>query len=434
MNENGFILSRKFLKRAGYFLLGVGFFSNPWVIGKLLTEDGRIDSASVVYKMIVANGIFVICACFLIFQAGRIKHLSLDKRKVFAASTVFLTLAVIFFIFEGYLRFFTSYSSPNFTKLGDRIYSLKGLARPEHYTFDPVTGYAMIPNIHDQAQLITTDQYGFRTTGRKIDLNKESIIFVGDSTVFGWGVQDTSTFPYLIAQNEDLKEFNIINMGVPSYSIGHIVSVLKNKVPRFHPKIVFVSILWPYKPFDAYYSSPNAWKEIDFDFYRKTIPLRRTFVEQAPLWERLMPRSILFLEDQLSRFQLQKQIRENFTRPGIRDFSISVEDERKLALEHISLLKEVTEDLRRKGVKVVFYIHPFQYTVFHEDYRHLGKLGRDLMAQEFGALSLEDFLRKEFLGEPLFMDASHLTEAGHEKYAQYFDEQIKTGLKIQEAR
>src|SRR3989338_8690922 len=297
---NTFILSGEFFKKAGYFLVSLGVLANPWVLGKLLADDGRINSESVVFKILIINGLFLIAGCFLILKANKIRHVDLDKKKVFAVTTVFLTLGIIFFTLEAYMRLFTSYSRPSFTKIGDKIYSLKGLARPYHYTFDPMTGYAMIPNIHDDNQSITTDEYGFRTTGKTIEPGKESIIFVGDSTVFGWGVKDASTFPYLIAQNENLKEFNVINMGVPAYSIGHIVSVIKNKVPRFKPKIVFVSILWPWKPFDAY-SSSTAWEKIDYDFYKQTIPLRSNFVAQAPLWERLTPRLILFLRDHLDR-------------------------------------------------------------------------------------------------------------------------------------
>lgn len=421
-------LSAKWLKKTGYFLLCLGIVVNPWVIGKLLADDGRIDSAGVVCKILIVNGVLLISGCFLILRARKVKHLNLDKKTVFAVTVAFLTLGIIFVILEAYLRLFTSYSFPSFARIDGKIYPLKGLARPYHYTFDPITGYAMIPNIHDSSQSITTDEYGFRTTGRKIDLNKGSIIFVGDSTVFGWGVKDTGTFPYLIAHDEDLKKFNVINMGVPAYSLGHIVSVIKNKVPQFRPKIVFVAILWPWKPFDAY-SSPTAWKQIDFDFYKKTIPLRTNFVAQSSLWERLTPRLILFLRDYFYRFKIKEQMRENLTRPGIRDFSISSENEKELARDHILLLKEACMDLQRKGAKIVFYIHPYQYTVFNDNYRNLGKLGRDLIVQELGALSLDDFLRNEFSGEPLFIDGSHLTELGHAKYAKYFLDQIKLRLR-----
>lgn len=424
---NYFSLDAKVLKQAGFGLLSLAILANPWVVGKLLAEDGRIDSVSAVYKILVMNGILFIVGCFSVLKAGQIKGIILDKTKVFTVTMVFLTIVIVFFILELYIRLFASYNFPSFTKIDDRIYSLKGLARPYHYTFDSITGYSMIPNIHDDNQSITTDEYGFRTTGRNIDLNRESIIFVGDSTVFGWGVKDTSTFPYLIAQNENLAEFNVINMGVPAYSLGHIVSVLENKVVRFKPKIVFVSILWPWKPFDAY-SSPTAWKEVDYDFYRQTIPLKPNFVVQVSIGERLTPRLILFLRDCLYRSRIRVQIRENLTRPGVRDFSISMEDERKLAMDHISLLKEACRGLQSNGVKLVCYIHPYQYTVFNDNYRDLGKLGRGLIMQELGALSLDDFLRNEFSGEPLFIDGSHLTDLGHAKYAEYFLDQIKLNL------
>jgi len=169
-------------------------------------------------------------------------------------------LLIFLFWMETYLVMFPY--KTKYVDLGDSIYPIYGLASAEHYTFDPKTGYSLIPHIKDDKQLITTDEYGFRTT-KKYDPNLESIIFVGDSTVFGWGVKDSVTFPYKIA-----TDYNVINMGVPAYSVAHIKEVLTKKVPKFNPKIVFVSILWPWKPFDSY-SNEDAWKEIDI-FPKKT--------------------------------------------------------------------------------------------------------------------------------------------------------------------
>ncbi len=332
---------------------------------------------------------------------------------------VFFTFVVCLSLCEIYLRFFEHDRAQTFVRLGDRIYPLSGLADSRHYTFDPKTGYALIPNIHDEKQFITTDQHGFRTTGKAIDPDRESIIFVGDSTVFGWGVRDEAAFPYLLAHQDSLNNFNIINMGVPSYSIGHIVQVLEEKVPLYKPKIVFVAILWPWKPFDGY-SSSTAWKKVDFDFYKKTIPSRTQYASYESLKRRLMPKTFFYLRDVYYKIKFKDQIRDNLTRPGIRDFNIPEEDEKKLALEHVRLLKGAAASLEAKGVQVIFYIHPYQYTIFHKDYQTLGKTGREMMRKQLNALYPGDFLKCKFSGEPLFIDGCHMSELGHQQYANYF--------------
>ena len=69
--------------------------------------------------------------------------------------------------------------------------SIFGKAGSKQYTYDDITGYSLRRNISDQVLGINTDQFGNRNTARKYDKKKKSILFVGDSSVFGWGVRET---------------------------------------------------------------------------------------------------------------------------------------------------------------------------------------------------------------------------------------------------
>ncbi len=338
-----------------------------------------------------------------------------------------LSVLICLAILEGYARIWIARQALTFTVVEGRFYPLAGHPVPQHYTYDPVTGYALIPNIVDPKQQITTDENGFRITSRRIDPNKPSIIFVGDSTVFGWGVGDTQTYLYLLAQNPALMDYNVINMGVPSYSLGHDVAVIKNRCPRFNPKIVLVSILWPYKPFKSY-SKHDAWKNIDYDFYRNRIPYRKQFEPTRSLRRLITPHLYLALRDVWGKLKFREQIQQNLTRPGVGDFTINRADEEQLALDHVKLLKEAVQPLLDQGVKVVFYIHPYQYTVFNDQYRNLGQWGRSIMIKALPALYPRDFLLKEFKGEPLFIDGCHLTPAGNEVFAKYFSGILEDSL------
>lgn len=350
------------------------------------------------------------------------------KNTLFHVTMYFVTMSVIIVILELFFTFLLP-QFPKYIKLQDnKVYPLYGLANRTHYTFDEVTGYSLIPNIKNTRQKITTDKNGFRTTGKPFNPELESIIFVGDSTVFGWGVPDYQTFPYLIAKNEFLKNYNVINMGVPSYSLGHIVNVLKYKVPKYKPKIVFVEILWPWKPFDAYISKENAWKNVDYKFYKKIIPYRRRFKPEQNKWTEITeykPNLYYVVKNMLYKIKFRKEIRSELTRPGVYDFTISAEEEKKLAKTHILLLEESIQPLLESNVKVLFYIHPFQYTLFNSKYKHLGMVGRKMMLKELGAFYPGDYLIKEFQGDPFYWDGSHFLELGHQKYEKYFTKILK---------
>lgn len=306
----------------------------------------------------------------------------------------------------------------------DFIYEQQGLTGPQHYTFDKDTGYSLIKDMNDTEQNIQTDPQGFRTSGKPIDQNKSSIIFVGDSTVFGWGVKNTDTYVYRLAQLPQFNDYNLINMGVPSYSLAHILEVIKNKVPLYKPKIVVVQILWPWKPFEAY-SNPEAWKKIDLNFYQQTIPSKSSFVNDRASTVSCITCSIL--QSVYKKIKYSKQIQQNLTRPGIRDFNVSSEVELQLAQDHIDLLKQTTDQLD-KTIKFIYFIHPYQYTVFHEQYKNLGLKGKKLMTQTLPAYDPTPFITDHYKGTPLYIDGSHLNSDGHKVFCSYFNEILKSAL------
>src|SRR5436190_424667 len=152
-------------------------------------------------------------------------------------------------------------------------YKVDGLTTGDHFTFDSKTGYALIPNILDKRRGITTDQYGNRITSAA--RHEKSIVLLGDSTVFGWGVRDEDTFAYKLARDPRFADYTIVNAGVPSYSLGHIVATLDEKVSQYNPAVVVISVLWPWKAFDEKaYGGQDGWKTIDFDFYKILFPVR----------------------------------------------------------------------------------------------------------------------------------------------------------------
>lgn len=334
--------------------------------------------------------------------------------KVFAVRLLLVAAGIMLglLLVEVLLRV-VGYDHPGWQLVNGKNIPTAGFPSAKEYTYDPITGYSLVPNINDGDRGITTDRNGFRITSRSFDRGKKSVIFVGDSTVFGYLSPDKESYPYVLSQAPELATYNVINMGVPGYSLAHITQVLKRKVPEFNPKVVVVGILWPWKPFEGYQSSPNAWKDIDWHFYKMSFMVRTRF-ENTPD-SRLA--TVIFLQDMWRKARYGKQIQENFARPTeIYDFQVSQEFERELAWEHVRALREASKPLQELGVKVLFYIHPFQYTLFREEYKNLGTIGRQVLIDELGAAYVGDCIRDNFAkrpAEPLFVDSEHMTRAGN---------------------
>ena len=63
---------------------------------------------------------------------------------------------------------------------------------------------------------VYTDQNGIRYSGKKRILKNQNLVFLGDSSTFGLGVDWKDTFSGIIEKK--FPEYNIYNLGMPSYS------------------------------------------------------------------------------------------------------------------------------------------------------------------------------------------------------------------------
>jgi hypothetical protein len=308
-------------------------------------------------------------------------------------------------------------------------YKMNGITNRDHLTFDSVAGYALIPNIRDHFRGVSTDAFGNRITSRSTIRHDRSIVLVGDSSMFGWGVTDEDTFAFKLANDPRFSEFNIVNTAVPSYSVAHIVAVLKHKVQLYNPALIIVGVSWPWKAFEAIdeYGSANGWRSIDFEFYKQLYPVRDTFKDTlAPKWYRM--RLPTLVRDLYFRTLYGKKIRENMTTPGVRDFTLTKEQEEHFAAQHVTALREAVGQLPA-STKVMFYVYPYQYTIFHEEFKHLGEAGYQVLLSGLDAPDLKPLIRQAFVKEPLYIDGGHLTPTGHDVFARLLGDMAVAKLK-----
>lgn len=117
----------------------------------------------------------------------------------------------------------------------------------EHH---PVLGWypqknktALLDSPYFPQVIVHTNSAGFRGT-REYDVQKpEGVIRIaalGDSFVFGFGVQDTETFSALLEADGGGRE--VLNCGVPGYGIDQIYLSYREVAKNYHPDIVLIGV------------------------------------------------------------------------------------------------------------------------------------------------------------------------------------------------
>ena len=358
------------------------------------------------------------------------------------------------FLKFGLLLFFSVFPSIVLVefayKLIPRQISILGQAGANQYTFDNITGYSLRKNISDQVLGVNTDEFGNRITFREYDNKKRSILFVGDSTVFGWGVVDTESYVYLLSKNPKFSCLNIINLGVPSYSLGNIKKVISEKSIKYNPVIIFTSITWPWKPFEDEFYGTNPsedWKKVNIDFFKENIISRDGYKRRyifghytKYLIETLLGRFKLYILpiiknsfDENSNFLLEIQDKERYVvRPGIRDFDITPKEELNYANDHLLELKKAENNLKSIQVtnppKFFYYMHPYYYTINIPKYSSKGKLGYDYLVKNLPAIDMKSKLIDSYLSDvklkDIYFDGSHLTPKGNEIWSEIIERKL----------
>ncbi len=130
-----------------------------------------------------------------------------------------------------------------------------------YFQYHATRGFALKPGFSDG--IYTVDSKGFRQNGphvkdRAVPAGQKTILAMGESTTFGWGVQDHETYPAHLAQmfpRED--QVAVVNGGVPSYTSSQVRIYLQEILDRHlvTPDLVLINILWN----DIWYATIRNW-------------------------------------------------------------------------------------------------------------------------------------------------------------------------------
>lgn len=112
--------------------------------------------------------------------------------------------------------------------------------------FDPVLGWSYLPshsvNFWDQkTYTFSAEGYRAKTTGETSDRSKPTILIVGDSFLFGHGLDMEQTFGYKLDALLHHR-FNVLNFAVQGYGLDQAYLRLQQLMPVYKPRYVIVDI------------------------------------------------------------------------------------------------------------------------------------------------------------------------------------------------
>lgn len=102
-----------------------------------------------------------------------------------------------------------------------------------YYTAPPLANFS--PDIMQ----CTTNSMGFRT--KEYNPETKSIIALGDSVTFGYGVNDSQVYPYLLEKKIN-NDYSVYNFAVPGHTTFQYYSVFKHYAKHFKPDIIILGL------------------------------------------------------------------------------------------------------------------------------------------------------------------------------------------------
>lgn len=215
----------------------------------------------------------------------------MNRRTKSLATNLVLALASVVVVMAAAELFLRTF--PQFMPLEARL-RVHWAGQPTALTrADPVTGYVYPPHHHMHFQAgeidfdFSTDEYGFRNPSPWPD--SADVVIVGDSQVFGYGVDDDSVWTRILGR--ELPNVRVINLGLPGMAPEQYRRVYEKFGLRLHPKLVIFGLLpandlSDQREFDAWLEAgaPGnfaAWKYVRGN---RPAPLRSLLDRSALVW------------------------------------------------------------------------------------------------------------------------------------------------------
>jgi len=255
------------------------------------------------------------------------------------------------------------------------------------------------------------------------------IVIVGDSTVFGLGSNDNSTFPMFL-QNKlreyrNSKNIEVINCGIPSFTAENMKNIIKAEILDYSPNLIII-----YGFFNDIYYSDVVFKK---DSYFLTL-LDAFLLEHSVFYRSLREKLCKILDKDIGmlyRGSLEVLVTNLMANKSIlRDLNNNLQNIIDISKEHntkIIIVKQalwLTDiNIRNNGILESDKLKPFYDNI----YLLIDKIGDRNSVQIISAneslMSLSENKK-----DKVFWDGVHLTAEGNELLASTIFEEIKNNV------
>ncbi len=276
----------------------------------------------------------------------------------------------------------------------------------------PVYLWEVFPNHHGEVMLgrpirVDINRWGFRgkDVRRKKGENTYRIMIIGDSSAFGYGIDEGGVFSELLQRILQRRYPNIkievINAAVAGYTTYSSSLLFKDKLWKFHPDLLIVS----------HNNDP------DMDWASDKDRASPSFIQ--PLMQLLYKSQVYMLFRKILLTHRISHRKYLYKTPNAKEgvHRVSIDDFRKN-------LERIFRVCKNRGIKVLVLSMPRRE---EEDYTL--SLYRGVMedvTEEKGGIFLDLFHRWQEEGaEDLFIDDMHPNEEGHLKIAKEIAEVIE---------
>jgi lysophospholipase L1-like esterase len=139
---------------------------------------------------------------------------------------------------------------------------------------DPRIIYELIPGVHAtyKGAVIHINEHGFRGEPLRAERSPEEIRIVGlgDSVMFGWGVEADASYLNLLARrlrrDRPDRNWTVINSAVPGYNTAMEVATLKRKLLPLGPDLVLVHYVDNDRSLPNFIRNPAPYLALDQSF------------------------------------------------------------------------------------------------------------------------------------------------------------------------
>lgn len=263
---------------------------------------------------------------------------------------------------------------------------------------------------------IQTNSYGYRDS--EFNTTNNIILLLGDSMVFGYGVEQNETFADILEKRLHSNGFSVYNIGTLGYSPKGYITQLNEYLPEFNPKIVIVSL---YEGNDA---QENCGMLNRAEFLGET---RKGFGKIKDFLKRLY--IIRFTEPLIKNIIDLGDSALTSKQFYLVDEPENVKECNKLLKESMKILRDLTYAYNKE---IIFLILPSKMNFIQSDDPGLDYNKKiDTMMGFCSELNLKCFNIKNSISDPsgIYLKEGHLNKEGHNKIAKLINDfLLKEGI------